>query len=154
MANREFGPPAPNRGVANAHKFVAPAMPAYPANHRPAPEPGSGGRGKGRKDHWFRSRSFGHPCHISIIRDHEVKGLSGPNFSVGLTPNEYQAFRSESPDYRLAVVCNALTDPSLYICRYSGKAQAWTIENHADLHVQITPFQSAMISVNLPGDLP
>lgn len=48
----------------------------------------------------------------------EVKGLSGEQCSVGLTPNEYRAFRSENDDYRLFVVTSSMSDtPGYFICR-------------------------------------
>lgn len=56
----------------------------------------------------------------------EVKGLSGSNPSVGLTPNEYDKFKKCKSDYRLAVVINALKDPELFICYYDGKR--WLVE--------------------------
>ncbi|ENW05467.1 DUF3883 domain-containing protein [Acinetobacter beijerinckii] len=58
----------------------------------------------------------------------EVKGLSGTNFTIGLTPNEYSAFLQEDLDYRLAVVTNALVEPKLWICRFSIEQNDWIAE--------------------------
>lgn len=57
----------------------------------------------------------------------EVKGLSGPNPSVVLTPNEYKVFKKYESNYRLAVVVNALNPDKreLFICRYS---KGWLVE--------------------------
>ncbi len=51
----------------------------------------------------------------------EVKGLSGSQLCVELSPNEYTAMKRAidrnfpEGDYRLAVVCNALTEPQLFL---------------------------------------
>jgi hypothetical protein len=56
----------------------------------------------------------------------EVKGVSGPEPVVELPPNEYAAMkRAMSGDfsegeYRLAVVCNALTAPKLFLFGHGG----------------------------------
>jgi len=76
----------------------------------------------------------------------EVKGLSGPMFSIGLTPNEYVAFTEQAIDYRLAVVINALEAPSLSICRYSNEQGAWIIEGKDGRALEIKLRQSATIS--------
>jgi hypothetical protein len=75
----------------------------------------------------------------------EVKGLSGALFSIELTPNEYNAFTEQARDYRLAVVVNALENPSLSICRYSDEQGAWVIENDESQVLEINIKQSASI---------
>ena len=78
----------------------------------------------------------------------EVKGLSGENFSIGLTPNEYKAFEQKAQDYRLAVVTNALNQPKLFVCRFSLETNSWVVElNEGDsIILNIEPKTSAIIS--------
>jgi hypothetical protein len=64
----------------------------------------------------------------------EVKGLAGVEISVELTPNEYKAMKRAMDgtftegDYRLATVCEALSDaPSFFLFRYE-KAMCWRCE--------------------------
>lgn len=76
----------------------------------------------------------------------EVKGLSGAIFSIELTPNEYNAFTQKAGDYRLAVVVNALENPSLSICRYSDEQGAWVIESDEGRALEIKIKQSASIT--------
>lgn len=45
----------------------------------------------------------------------EVKGLSGQQISVQLTPNEYKTLKKRHNDYILAVCINALATPDLHI---------------------------------------
>lgn len=45
----------------------------------------------------------------------EVKGLSGQQISVQLTPNEYKTLKERHNDYILAVCINALATPDLHI---------------------------------------
>ena len=76
----------------------------------------------------------------------EVKGLSGAIFSIELTPNEYDAFTQQAGDYRLAVVVNALENPSLSICRYSDEQGAWVIESDEGRVLEIKTKQSVSIT--------
>lgn len=76
----------------------------------------------------------------------EVKGLSGSEFSVELTPNEYKAFTQQASDYRLAVVTNALGSPCLSICRYSDEQAAWLVEDNDGRALDIKVKQSASIT--------
>jgi hypothetical protein len=55
----------------------------------------------------------------------EVKGLSGAQISVELTPNEYAALRRFQHSYRLAVVTNALIAPALTVFAYSPDSGRW-----------------------------
>lgn len=52
----------------------------------------------------------------------EIKGLSGTNPLVGLTPNEYKHFKSEMPNYRLAIVTNCLSVKKAFEIYWDGKA--------------------------------
>jgi len=78
----------------------------------------------------------------------EVKGLSGDTFNVGLTPNEYKAFKRNAENYRLAVVLNALHQPQLWICRFSAEQNAWIAErlNEKTKILNIEPIDGANIS--------
>jgi hypothetical protein len=55
----------------------------------------------------------------------EVKGLSGPQIIVDLTPNEYAAMQKHRDSYRVCVVTDALTDPCLAIFAYSPDSEQW-----------------------------
>jgi Protein NO VEIN, C-terminal len=67
----------------------------------------------------------------------EVKGLSGSAFAVELTPNEYDAFKANAADYRLAVVLEALGRKSLQLCRYSDEKRRWVIDSAAAKAVKV-----------------
>jgi hypothetical protein len=57
----------------------------------------------------------------------EVKGLSGNDVSVQLSPNEYKAFLQKDPYYRLFVVTKALDKrPVVRIFEYQEKGKIWT----------------------------
>ncbi len=75
----------------------------------------------------------------------EVKGLSGNNFTIELTPNEYKAFVAESDSYRLSVLVSALDKPTLYVCRYSKEQMAWVIEGHGNRRLDVQIKESAVI---------
>lgn len=75
----------------------------------------------------------------------EVKGLSGPTFSVELTPNEYHAFSEQSEDYRLAVVTEALDKPELSICRYSKEQNKWVVVGKIAGPLKVETKQSATL---------
>ncbi|WP_454845311.1 protein NO VEIN domain-containing protein [Ralstonia thomasii] len=55
----------------------------------------------------------------------EVKGLSGSDISVQLTPNEYGAFEKKAMDYHLCVVTNTLANPTLHVFAYNPSAECW-----------------------------
>lgn len=75
----------------------------------------------------------------------EVKGLSGSDFSVELTPNEYQEFSKKTASYRLAVVRSALKSPALSICRYSKEQGTWLVDDLLEQSLEIQVKQSASI---------
>jgi hypothetical protein len=55
----------------------------------------------------------------------EVKGLSGNDLCVEVTPNEYARMNEHRDVYRLCVVTDALGDPQLTIFAYSTESQRW-----------------------------
>jgi len=55
----------------------------------------------------------------------EVKGLSGSQIVVELTPNEYAAMKQHRDSYRVCVVTNALTEPCLEIFAYTPDSGQW-----------------------------
>ncbi len=75
----------------------------------------------------------------------EVKGLSGPQVAVELTPNEYRAFTNPAhqASYRLCVVTQALTAPQLHIFFYVADKRQWLTEQGKALIVE--PVTSARI---------
>ena len=86
--------------------------------------------------------------HKKTILRIEVKGLSQAEPRIGLTPNEYAAFLSGSSDYRLAIVTKALSEYSLFICRYSAEEARWVIEGNARASIGIETRESANIYIN------
>lgn len=81
----------------------------------------------------------------------EVKGLSGNELSVELTPNEYAALSDsdKKDNYRLCVVSTALTYPRLFVCRYSKEAGKWVVEGKNTAIIDIKPKQSASIEIKI-----
>ena len=59
----------------------------------------------------------------------EVKGLSGHNLSVELTPNEFSKMNNNKDTYRLCVVTNCLESPTLYVFLYSFEKNEWVSED-------------------------
>ena len=55
----------------------------------------------------------------------EVKGLSGSDLSVELTPNEYEKMKLNRDSYRLCVVTEALIQPKLSVFKWSSDTQRW-----------------------------
>lgn len=78
----------------------------------------------------------------------EVKGLSGSQLAVELTPNEYRAFTNPAyqSTYRLCVVTQALTAPRLHVFSYASDRQQW-LDEHGQL-LTIEPITSARLSSN------
>ncbi|WP_417526951.1 protein NO VEIN domain-containing protein [Marinomonas shanghaiensis] len=79
----------------------------------------------------------------------EVKGLSGKTPNIELSPNEYTAFSENYSVYRLAIVTNALTAPSLYICRYSQEKKHWQVEVGSEATVCITEKVAAQVKLRI-----
>lgn len=77
----------------------------------------------------------------------EVKGLSGSNFAVELTPNEFKAFSEISETYRLAIVRDALVTPRLCICRHSQENDEWLVEGDDTGFLHVTEKISATITL-------
>jgi len=59
----------------------------------------------------------------------EVKGLSGVNIATELTPNEFKNLKADRTFYRLCVVTNALTKPTLKVFAHSKDNDEWTSED-------------------------
>lgn len=55
----------------------------------------------------------------------EVKGLSGSDLSVELTPNEYEQMNLKRDSYRLCVVTEALNQPKLSVFAWSSNTKRW-----------------------------
>lgn len=68
----------------------------------------------------------------------EVKGLSGSEVAVELTPNEFSAMRKVSlrPVYRLFVVTHGLSRPKGHEFFYSGKDSCWKDREHRILEIR------------------
>jgi len=55
----------------------------------------------------------------------EVKGLSGNEICVELTPNEFAQMQKWRDSYQICVVTNVLTDPQLAVFSYRSKSDKW-----------------------------
>jgi hypothetical protein len=68
----------------------------------------------------------------------EVKGLSGAQLAVELTPNEYRAFTNPThqASYRLCVVTEALTTPLLHVFSFAPDKQQWLDERNQILLIE------------------
>ena len=79
----------------------------------------------------------------------EVKGLSGKLPNIELSPNEYVAFSEHRGLYRLAIVTEALSSPSLYVCRYSQEEQAWQVADEGEATIDITEKVAAQVKLRI-----
>ena len=83
----------------------------------------------------------------------EVKGLSGSELIVGLTPREYQAFakhiKGQMPHYRLCVVREALSNaPRLVVFRYIFESRTWRDEvTGSEIHPNVNVVEAAIVSL-------
>jgi hypothetical protein len=66
----------------------------------------------------------------------EVKGLSGPQIVVDLTPNEYASMQRHRDSYRVCVVTGAFTAPCLTVFAYSPDSGRWESPDRAGLRIQ------------------
>ncbi len=66
----------------------------------------------------------------------EVKGLSGSDCRVELTPNEYDKLKLHRDSYRVCVVTQALTAPTLAIFAYSQDSERWEDQHGRVLHFE------------------
>lgn len=58
----------------------------------------------------------------------EVKGLSGLETQIELTPNEYAMLKLHRDSYRVCIVPQALTKPELAIFAYSRDSGQWEVQ--------------------------
>lgn len=66
----------------------------------------------------------------------EVKGLSGSQIVVDLTPNEYTTLAKYRESYRVCVVTNSLTKPCLEVFSYSPDSRQWESPERRVLNIQ------------------
>ncbi len=59
----------------------------------------------------------------------EVKGLSGSDLAIELTPNEYAKMRENRKMFRLCIVKNALTEPHLSIFEFNFEYDRWETDD-------------------------
>lgn len=64
----------------------------------------------------------------------EVKGISAPDIYFELTPNEYAKLKEHAKDYRVCVVCDALSKPRIYELTPQAleKAGGWQLFSSED----------------------
>jgi len=82
----------------------------------------------------------------------EVKGLSGPETVVGMTPNEYRCVKEHLdgtlPSYRIAVVTSALSAPRLQIFAYDNVRKSWVDETKKkSVALQVAEKVAAILSL-------
>ena len=75
----------------------------------------------------------------------EVKGLSGSQILVELTPNEFQKMEDYKEVYRVAVVTNALSDPTLSLLSYNSENDSW--EDSSGNKVKVDKIVAARLTV-------
>ncbi len=66
----------------------------------------------------------------------EVKGLSGSQIAVDLTPNKYAAMHKHRDSYRVCVVTGAFAAPCLAIFAYSPDSGQWESPDRRGLRIQ------------------
>jgi hypothetical protein len=76
----------------------------------------------------------------NIVLKVEVKGLSGSQLSIELSPNEYEKMQQYRDVYRLAVVTDTLTDPELTIFSFNDETNHW--EDRKGRRAIVTPKQT------------
>jgi hypothetical protein len=85
---------------------------------------------------WDLTAKFGQ-CELKL----EVKGLSGADTRIELTPNEYAKMKQHLASYRVCVVTNALSSPQLAVFSYSTDSQRW--EDGSERELKIVKVESA-----------
>lgn len=75
----------------------------------------------------------------------EVKGLSGKDVVIELTPNEYNTFRQKNLNYHLFVVTEALSNAQQHrVYKYQSKGDIWVGSDSSILKIRIV--KSAKLS--------
>ena len=65
----------------------------------------------------------------------EVKGLSGSDICVELTPNEYAKMKEYRDSYYVCIVHNALVQPILNVFSFNPESAAWQDEKRRNLKI-------------------
>lgn len=76
----------------------------------------------------------------------EVKGLSGSDVCIELTPNEYAQMQKWQDSYFICVVTEALTAPALAVFGYSPESGRWQDDQGRTLEIQ--PIVAARCKAN------
>jgi Protein NO VEIN, C-terminal len=66
----------------------------------------------------------------------EVKGLSGSEVCVDVTPGEYAKMQEYRDSYRLCIVTDALTKPKRSVFAFSNDLQRWTDQDAQALEIE------------------
>ncbi len=75
----------------------------------------------------------------------EVKGLSGIELNVELTPNEFKAFSRCSPNYHLFIANEVLTsNPTIRIFKYQKRGKLWVANDKSVLNPPIKRVSAAL----------
>ena len=74
----------------------------------------------------------------------EVKGLSGPDIYVHLSPNEYSKMKeNDNGNYRLCVVTETLTEPMLWTFLYENGS--WFCEENDEITLSLDEEIAAVV---------
>lgn len=66
----------------------------------------------------------------------EVKGLSGSELNVQMTPNEFAAFNKKALNYHLFVVTDTLSKPITRVFEYQSKGNIWVANDKSELDIK------------------
>lgn len=66
----------------------------------------------------------------------EVKGLSGQDILVDFTPREYEKMKEHKEDYRICIVTDCLSKPTLKIFSFSPESGRWEDNDGSPLHIE------------------
>jgi len=70
------------------------------------------------------------------FKSQHIKGLSGPDIAVELTPNEYTMMKKHKHDYRICVVTSCLEKKKLAIFAYDEMRRLWVDETDRPLQIK------------------
>ena len=75
----------------------------------------------------------------------EVKGVSAADIYFELTPNEYKKLKEHAADYRVCVVCDALTEPQLFeLLPRNEKSQWYVVSKNGAIRIPLAEKMAAI----------
>lgn len=76
-----------------------------------------------------------HPNLANVLKI-EVKGLSGDDTCVDVTPNEFARMKEYRDAYRLCIIAKALHDPQIAVFAYSAESGGWQDQKGRSLQIE------------------